>query len=92
METCLEKELESVLPIVKEAGEEIMYFHGRSKASKKADGTLVTEADKVSHIVLTDRLRDLFPKDDILSEESSDTRRFSEQLYRNPQSRCRREV
>ena len=69
----LSNELKNATDIVKEAGRILLeYYHQDYKIEfKKGDGP-VTEADKASNDFIISRLRELYPDDGILSEESKD--------------------
>jgi myo-inositol-1(or 4)-monophosphatase len=56
---------------IKLAGKEIMkYFNGELDIVRKADSSLVTQADLASEKVLIERIRQRYPDDIILSEEA----------------------
>lgn len=69
----LSNELKNATGIVKEAGRILLeYYHQDYEIEfKKGDGP-VTEADIASNDFITGRLRELYPDDGILSEESKD--------------------
>jgi 3'(2'),5'-bisphosphate nucleotidase len=66
------REHEALLPVVREAGKAVMqFFTGKSYEVKHKDPeNPVTEADFAANRILVGALRDLFPGDAILSEES----------------------
>ncbi|MCG8606475.1 3'(2'),5'-bisphosphate nucleotidase CysQ [bacterium] len=68
-----ENELEIATRIVKEAGQVLLKYYDQDfdVEFKKGDGP-VTEADKASNAFITHQLREHFPKDSILAEESKD--------------------
>jgi len=67
------KELQDASELVKKAGEIILKYYDRDVdvEYKKGDGP-VTEADKASNDFIVASLRELYPDDGILSEESKD--------------------
>lgn len=69
------KELKDASELVKKAGEIILKYYDQDVEIeyKKGDGP-VTEADKASNEFLVSSLRELYPDDAILSEESKDDR------------------
>lgn len=70
----LEELIDSVRDIVREAGREIMLVYADQDpgaVETKADGSPVTQADRLANSVITDRLRALRPDIPILSEESA---------------------
>jgi len=69
------KELQDASELVKKAGEIILKYYDQDVdiEYKKGDGP-VTEADKASNEFLVSSLRELYPDDAILSEESKDDR------------------
>lgn len=56
-----------------EAGAAAMRWYGRTSSERKADQSVVTEADHASNTVIVHRLASEFPADAILSEESKDS-------------------
>lgn len=56
-------------PLLVRAGQEALSRFGRSDATRKGDGSPVTEADAAAQDVLVAGLRALFPDDSILAEE-----------------------
>ncbi|NDC36495.1 MAG: inositol monophosphatase [Proteobacteria bacterium] len=69
--------------LVRKAGDKLLELwpgraQGRSlKIDRKADGSMVTEADFASHQIITSELRRRFPADFILSEEDIDAPGFA---------------
>lgn len=55
------------------AGAAALRFYGTSRSTAKADDSPVTAADHAANDVIVPRLREAFPGDAILSEESRDT-------------------
>lgn len=72
IETDLRSELETAVRLAREAGRAAMAFYGRASAEIKSGGSPVTEADHAANGVIVRGLRDAFPGDAILSEESRD--------------------
>lgn len=64
------REVEVARAAAEEAGTELSALFGRVSAERKADGTLVTEADAAADALITRRLRVAFPGDELLGEES----------------------
>lgn len=65
---------ESLVQLVKEAGKKTLEYYGKSHHSEiKTDGSLLTEADVEANKILVNGLKDLFPNDGRLSEESEDS-------------------
>ena len=65
----IEKDL---LPIIHNAGKEILkVYSGNFKATIKSDQSPLTEADQISHKVITEGLKKNFPHIPIISEEGS---------------------
>lgn len=67
-------ELDEVSRLAREAGRAAMAFYGRASAEIKSGGSPVTEADHAANGVIVPGLREAFPGDAILSEESRDDR------------------
>lgn len=69
--------------LVRQAGDKLLELwpgraNGRTlQTQRKADGSLVTEADFASHQIITDGLRQMFPNDFILSEEDIDEQGYA---------------
>jgi myo-inositol-1(or 4)-monophosphatase len=69
--------------VIRRAGDKLLELwpgraRGRTlKSERKADGSLVTEADFASHHIITEELRRMFPADFILSEEEIDAAGFA---------------
>ena len=53
------------------AGAAAMKYWGKSQKQRKADGSLVTDADKASEAYIVDALDKAFPKDGIVGEEGA---------------------
>ena len=69
----LKRELEVAEAIAREAGELVMgYYRGDYEIDLKDGKDPVTEADRVANNHIVSRLRDEFPDDAIVAEESSD--------------------
>lgn len=69
--------IEKVIRIAKEAGKILLSYYQKNLniTDKGVEGQdPVTEADMASHHFITTRLQEEFPEDQILSEESSDTK------------------
>ena len=68
----LDTELKEAVRIADEAGEILRQARlGSLKTKRKADNSIVTEADLASDELISSELRRLFPADGILSEESA---------------------
>lgn len=68
------EELKVAKKLAYEAGEIILeYFDNDKKEEDKADGTIVTIADKAINSIVIDRLGEIFPSDGIIGEEQSNT-------------------
>jgi 3'(2'),5'-bisphosphate nucleotidase len=67
------RELELARLAAREAGEAAMRFYGTTEWDRKSDSSPVTEADHAANAVITARVREAFPDDAILSEESADS-------------------
>lgn len=65
--------LDFVRQLARDAGAAAMAFYGTAQAQTKAGGSPVTEADHAANGVIVDALREQFPGDAILSEESIDS-------------------
>lgn len=72
--TRLSDELRTAVRLSRAAGEAAMVFYGSARSELKAGGSPVTEADHAANDVIVAGLRDAFPDDAILSEESRDDR------------------
>lgn len=70
MNSSYSRELETAIEAAKAAGAIQLDLIGRVGTREKADRSLVTEADLASEQEILPRLRDYFPQDNILSEES----------------------
>ncbi|MFQ5708225.1 MAG: 3'(2'),5'-bisphosphate nucleotidase CysQ [bacterium] len=69
----LKKELEVAEALVREAGHIVLsYYHREYQIDLKREQEPVTQADKASNTFITQQLRDAFPEDGILAEESRD--------------------
>ena len=73
MASIYSPELETAIAAAKAAGAIQLELIGRVGTREKADRSLVTEADLASELEILPRLRDHFPQDSILSEESGVT-------------------
>jgi 3'(2'), 5'-bisphosphate nucleotidase len=68
----LEKELKTAIRLCREAGRIVLkYYDQEVEVTEKKDGP-VTQADKASNAFITTQLREAFPSDGILAEESKD--------------------
>lgn len=67
------QELAAAGVLARRAGDAAMRFYGAATAQAKAGGSPVTEADHAANRVICDGLRDRFPADGVLSEESRDS-------------------
>src|SRR5690242_16741652 len=68
-----EEVLRQVCEAVREAGQKIMQFYRRgTDVTLKEDNSPLTAADQASHKFLLQALRDLTPRIDVVSEESSE--------------------
>jgi 3'(2'), 5'-bisphosphate nucleotidase len=69
----MKKELEIAESLVREAGKIVLdFYHQDYDVELKKGREPVTEADKASNKFITERLKELFPNDGILAEESKD--------------------
>jgi 3'(2'), 5'-bisphosphate nucleotidase len=69
----LQKELQTAEAIAREAGELIMgYYRGDFQVDLKGGTEPVTEADRVANDHIVSRLREEFPDDAVLAEESAE--------------------
>lgn len=67
------QELQIVLPLVVEAGEiALRYYGGALRVDYKGHNDPVTQADREINAFLVQRLRQAFPEDAVLAEESAD--------------------
>ncbi|RMF57871.1 MAG: 3'(2'),5'-bisphosphate nucleotidase CysQ [Calditrichaeota bacterium] len=67
------KELQAATEIVREAGKIVLsFYHMDYEVQFKNEKEPVTQADHASNDYITGRLRELFPEDGILAEESKD--------------------
>ncbi len=65
--------LQNVLYIVLEAGEKVLEIYNKDfSVEYKEDKTPLTEADKISHKIITEGLKELTPDIPIISEEGKD--------------------
>ncbi len=71
-DTMFQNELDAAVTLAREAGEAALSFYGDVQVRLKEGGSPVTEADHASNRVIIAGLRDAFPGDAILSEESRD--------------------
>ncbi len=72
----------AISEIAREAGALLMtYFHRRVEVEYKGDVDLVTEADRASEALITDRIRARWPRHDLLAEEGTNTRTGSDYLW-----------
>ncbi|AFM11034.1 3'(2'),5'-bisphosphate nucleotidase CysQ family protein [Turneriella parva] len=83
------REHDSMLPVVREAGEAVMQFYTSQKYSvqHKDPENPVTEADYAAHRVIVGAIKRLFPQDAILSEESDsaeETARMQRDRFERP--------
>ena len=68
------EELEFAKKLAHEAGAIMLeYFDNEKKEEDKADGTIVTIADKVINSLVIERLSEVFPDDGIIGEEQSNS-------------------
>ena len=66
----LEQELHTAVALARQASAAILpFYYGSVEKTKKADGTPVTEADKLSNKIIVEGLQKSFPQDSIVSEE-----------------------
>ncbi|HUN23862.1 MAG TPA: inositol monophosphatase family protein [Anaerolineales bacterium] len=65
--------LEWTKNIALQAGDELLSWYGRTQVELKADGSLVTQADRAVDRLLTREIQAHFPQDAILSEEQTTT-------------------
>ena len=73
-------DMHKVIAIAKQAGETIMQIYAKDfSVEVKEDQSPLTEADLASHHLIFDELSRLYPDIPILSEESSDTFRLSDE-------------
>jgi 3'(2'), 5'-bisphosphate nucleotidase len=68
-----ERELGVAVRAIREAGAAMMKFYGIAQWERKRDASPVTVADHASNDVINRRIRDAFPDDAVLSEESADS-------------------
>ncbi|MFW6331000.1 MAG: 3'(2'),5'-bisphosphate nucleotidase CysQ family protein [Gemmatimonadota bacterium] len=73
-ETGLRRELDVAVRLARAAGDAAMAFYGSASAEIKKGGSPVTEADHAANGVIVPGLREAFPDDAVLSEESRDDR------------------
>jgi myo-inositol-1(or 4)-monophosphatase len=66
----LPEELQSLCILADQAGRVIYDWFGKTHATRKADGTLATEADLAAEEVILEGLAHLYPNDAVCSEES----------------------
>lgn len=69
----LQSELDLARAAARAAGAAAMEFYGTTETEYKEGGSPVTEADHAANRVILERIRDTFPDDAILSEESIDS-------------------
>jgi myo-inositol-1(or 4)-monophosphatase len=69
-EEKLPAELGEIVAVAQAAGEVALEWFGRTHATRKADGTLATEADLAAEELILERLAALHPEDAVCSEES----------------------
>lgn len=62
--------IDTIGPLVQEAGDLALSFSGTSDITEKGVGDLLTAADTAVEAFLRQRLRELFPKDGFIGEES----------------------
>ncbi len=67
-------EMQTAVPLARRAADAALRFYGTATADIKEGGSPVTDADRAANRVIVDGLRDAFPDDAILSEESRDDR------------------
>jgi len=72
----MSRDLAFALAAAREAGAATLDYFGseRLEVETKGDGTPVTRADREAERILVDRIRDAFPDDGILGEESGETK------------------
>lgn len=68
----MKREVEVAVRLAREAGAAAMSHYGTVTAAEKDGGSPVTEADHAANHVIVAGLREAFPDDGILSEESKD--------------------
>jgi 3'-phosphoadenosine 5'-phosphosulfate (PAPS) 3'-phosphatase len=68
----LRPELKIALSAASEAGEILLGFLDRVRTERKADGEMVSEADRAADAVIRSRLSATFPNDALLTEETPD--------------------
>jgi 3'(2'), 5'-bisphosphate nucleotidase len=72
MNDNFDTELKAARSLARAAGAAVMAHYATATARDKSPGSPVTEADHASNCVIVAGLRELFPEDAILSEESAD--------------------
>ena len=70
----LDNELELAVSLARDAGRAALAYYGEATVELKDGGSPVTEADHAANGVIVAGIRDAFPDDAILSEESRDDR------------------
>lgn len=75
------KRIDIVKEIVLDAGDIAFRYFGKTSSSLKADGSLITEADKVVGEFLTMKLCLNFPKYGVVSEESANSEELHQKEY-----------
>lgn len=68
------REIEVAIQLAREAGAAALGHYGSTVSEEKEDGSPVTAADYAANAVIAAGLREVFPDDAILSEESRDDR------------------
>jgi len=77
----MERELKAARSAARGAGKILMKYYGKVGAEKKADGTLVTKADKESEAFIKKKLSEAFPQYSFLGEETGHDDRKSEYTW-----------
>lgn len=67
----LQRELQEARSLAREAGRIVLELYGTAKVEMKGASDPVTEADKRANAFIVERLRQLFPEDGIVAEESA---------------------
>ena len=73
-EKRFETEIERAAGLAREAADAALVYYGAATVELKEGGSPVTEADRAANAVIVAGIRDAFPDDAILSEESTDDR------------------
>ncbi|MDL2231126.1 3'(2'),5'-bisphosphate nucleotidase CysQ [Porphyromonadaceae bacterium OttesenSCG-928-L07] len=69
----VENNIDHIISLIEEAGNAVLKMYNKQnlEIEMKSDATPVTEADKLSHDILTKGLKELFPDIPIISEEAN---------------------